>query len=357
MSSSDLVARRLHRQRLAGARFEAPEDAVSWLCAVQSQDYGPAKWSVAQRTAGVTDAELDRAFDDGRILRTHVLRPTWHFVHPADIRWMLEVTGPRVQALNAHMYRQLQLDEKELARCSDLIAAALRGGNFLTRKEIKTLLEKSGVATDGFRAAYILMNAELNGVICSGPLEGRQHTYALLEERAPGARSLGPDDALAELIVRYYTSHGPATVKDLRSWASLTIASIKSGLEMVAPRLEHEVIDGVTYWFSAAGPAPEIPSPTVHLLQVYDEYVMGYSESRHALDLSDVGRSQPEASVFNLSVLLDGRFAGRWKRTIKKDSVIIETSLYRAFDASETMALRKAADAYGDFLGVRAVLA
>lgn len=330
---------------------------MSWLCAVQSQDFGPAKWSVAQRASGVTDAEFDRAFDDGRVLRTHVLRPTWHFVHPADICWMLEVTGPRVQALNGHMYRQLELDAKELTRCSALIAAALRGRNFLTRKAIKALLEKSGVVTDGFRAAYILMNAELNGVICSGPLKGRQHTYALLEERAPNARSVSPDDALAELIVRYYTSHGPATVKDLRSWASLTIADIKRGLEMVAPRLEHEEIDGVRYWFSGAGPAHEIPSPTVHLLQVYDEYVMGYSESRHVLDRSGVGRSQPEASRSNLIAVLDGLYAGRWKRTIKSDRVIVETSLHRAFDASETEALRRAADEYGEFLGVPAVLA
>lgn len=270
---------------------------------------------------------------------------------------MLQVTAPRVQAVNGHMYRQLELDEKELVRCSDLIATALRGGNFLTREGVKTLLEKSGVVTDGFRAAYILMNAELNGAICSGPLEGRQHTYGLLEERAPHARSLSPDDALAELIVRYYTSHGPATVKDLRSWASLTIANVKRGLEMVAPHLEQEEIDGVTYWFSAAGPAHGIPTPTVHLLQVYDEYVMGYSESRHVLGPSGVGRSQPEASRSNLIVVLDGQVAGRWKRTIKSDRVIIETLLYRAFNASETRALQRAADEYGDFLGVRAVLA
>lgn len=357
MNFSDLVPRRLHTQRLAGPPFEAPEHAVSWLCAVQSQDYGPAKWSVAQRAVGVSDAEFDRAFNDGRILRTHVLRPTWHFVHPTDIGWMLDVTGPRVQVLNAHMYRQVELDEKELSRCTNLIVKALRGGNYLTRKGMKELLEKAGAVTEGFRAAYILMNAELNGVICSGPLDGRQHTYALLEERAPSARSLSPDDALAELIVRYYTSHGPATVKDLRSWASLTIADIKRGLEMVAPRLEHEEIDGVTYWFSAAGSARKIASPTVHLLQAYDEYVMGYSESRNALDLSGVGRSQPEAPAFNLIVLLDGQFAGRWKRTIRRDSVIIETSLHRPFNAVQTRALQRAAEGYGEFLGVPAVLA
>ena len=178
LTTSDLVPRRLHTQRLAGPRFESPEEAVSWLGAVQSQDFGPAKWSVGQRTAGVTDADLDRAFNEGSILRTHVLRPTWHFVHSADIRWLLEVTGPRVQVLNSHMYRQVGLDETELTRCIKLLTDALRGGNHLTRKEIKVLLEKAGIETEGFRTAYILMNAELNQVICSGPLHGKQHTYA-----------------------------------------------------------------------------------------------------------------------------------------------------------------------------------
>ncbi|MPZ68281.1 MAG: winged helix DNA-binding domain-containing protein [Actinobacteria bacterium] len=356
MKIADLATRRLHTQRLAGPRFEAPEEAVSWLGAVQSQDYGPAKWSVGQRTAGATDADLDQAFNGGAILRTHVLRPTWHFVHAADIRWLLEVTGPRVQVANSHMYRQVGLDDAELTRCTKLLTKALTGGNHLTRKEIKALLEKAGIATEGFRTAYILMNAELNQVICSGPLDGKQHTYALLDERAPGARGLSRDDALAELLIRYFTGHGPATAKDLKAWSSLTMADIKKGLEMVADRLESHEIDGVTYWSSTdvAGRMP--PSPTVHLMQAYDEYVMGYSESRHFLDVSGAVGAQTEPSSFNMLVFLDGQIAGHWKRTIKKASVEIETALYSAFNAAQSKALLTAADAYGKFLGLEAVL-
>jgi hypothetical protein len=180
----------MHNLCLSGPPFESPADVVQWLCAVQSQDYGPAKWSVAERTRSFTDAAMDKAFADGDILRTHVLRPTWHFVAPADIRWMLELTAPRVHALNAYMYRQLELDEKVLAKCTTLLLAALQGGNQLTRKELESIFEKTGIVTKGFRVAYILMNAELNGVVCSGALKGRQHTYALVEERAPQAISL-----------------------------------------------------------------------------------------------------------------------------------------------------------------------
>ena len=146
VTTSDLVPRRLHTQRLAGPRFESPEEAVSWLCAVQSQDFGPAKWSVGQRTAELpTPISTERSTKDPSW--THVLRPTWHFVHSSDIRWLLEVTGPRVQVLNSHMYRQIRLDEAELTRCIELLTKTLRGGNNLTRKGIKALLEKAGFAT------------------------------------------------------------------------------------------------------------------------------------------------------------------------------------------------------------------
>lgn len=177
--------------RLWGDPFDAPQDVVSWLCAVQSQNYGPAKWSIAQRTAGVGDADIDRAFADGAILRTHVLRPTWHFVAPADIKCMLQLTAPRVHALNAYMYRQLELDDAVLKKCNQLLAGVLRGGAQLTRKELGAVLEGAGVAADGFRLAYILMNAELSGIVCSGrSREGSTHT--LCSTRGRQERRISP---------------------------------------------------------------------------------------------------------------------------------------------------------------------
>jgi hypothetical protein len=343
----------MHNLRLTGARFDGVEEVVRWLGGVQSQDYGPAKWSVAQRTSGVGDAEIERAFAAGAILRTHVLRPTWHFVLPADIRWMLELTGPRVQMMNAYRYRQLELDEATLGRCSGLLVGALQGGNGLTRRELQAVLERDGVVTDGQRMAYILMNAELNGIICSGGLRGKQQTYALLDERAPRARSLSKDEALAELTVRYFTSHGPATVKDFRWWSSLTVAEIKQGLELVRSQLEQEIIDGVAYWFAAPASSSEPPSPTVHLLQGYDEYLVGYSESKYVLDRSGAARSRPaDRGNFNLVVILDSQVGGHWKRTLKRSGVTIEAALYAPFDDAQREALQAAADRHGEFLGL-----
>jgi DNA glycosylase AlkZ-like len=355
MDGEGLAHWRMRNLRLWGASFERPEEVVGWLGGVQSQDYGPAKWSLAERTGAADDAAVERAFADGAILRTHVLRPTWHFVLPADIRWMLELTGPRVHVLNGYQYRQLGLDEGVLRKATALLVDALRGGNQLTRKVLGARLEAAGIATSGFRLAYVLMNAELNGVVCSGALDGRRHTYALLDERVPRAPSRSRDEALAELVLRYFSSHGPATAKDLGWWSSLTMADVREGIEMVASRLERVDVDGVSYWFAEPAPPTRPPSPRVHLLQGYDEYVVGYSESKYVLDVSGAARSLTQDGIpFNSVVILDGQVAGHWKRTMKGRSVLVEVALYRPLDDGQAAALQAAADRYAAFLGVTA---
>jgi Winged helix DNA-binding domain len=355
MNRQDIPHWRLHNLRLEGDPLPAPEDVVGWLCAAQSQDFAPAKWSLAQRTGGLGDAAVDRAFADGAILRTHVLRPTWHFVLPADIRWLLELTAPRVHALSAYQYRQLGLDEDTFRRSGALLAGALQGGAHRTRKQLAATLERGGVALGGFRLGYLLMHAELSGLVCSGAPQGRQQTYALLEERAPPAQPRTREQALAELTVRYFTSHGPATVKDLGWWSSLTAADIRTGLALAGPRLQHEVVDGLTYWFAGSPPTTRAASPTVHLLQGYDEYVVGYSQSKPLLNLAGRALVQ-DRPVFNGVAILDGQVAGHWKRTIGRGAVAFEVALYEPFDDAQTKALQAAADRQGEFLGLPATV-
>lgn len=351
----DLAHRRMHNLRLSGPPPASVEDAVRWLGAVQSQDYGPAKWSIGLRVPGISDADIDKAFADAAVLRTHVLRPTWHFVLPADIRWLLALTAPRVHALNAYYYRQLGLDPDIRRKCHTLLAGMLAGGAQLTRKEITAALTGAGVATDGFRLTYILMSAELDGVLCSGALRGKQHTYALLDERAPDAPGLPRDDALAELTRRYFTSHGPATVKDFRWWSSLTAADVRDGLDAAGAHLTHEVIGGVSYWSAGSTPPPAVESPTVHLLQAYDEYIVGCSESRYVLDVSGAARiNTRDRAVYNGVVILDSQVVGAWKRTVERGRVTITAALYLPLDEAQTEALRDAADRHGQFLGLPA---
>jgi hypothetical protein len=355
MHKQDIPHLRLRNLRLEGEPLAAPEDAVGWLGAVQSQDFAPAKWSLAQRTGGLGDAAVDRAFADGAILRTHVLRPTWHFVLPADIRWLLELTAPRVHALNAYYYRQLGLDEDTFRRSGALLAGALQGGAHRTRKQLADTLERGGVALGGFRLGYLLMNAELRGIVCSGAPHGKQQTYALVEERAPRAEPRTREQALAELTLRYFTSHGPATVKDFGWWSSLTAADIRRGLELAGPRLRQEVVDGVTYWSAGSAPADRPASPTVHLLQGYDEYLVGYSQSKPLLNLAGRALIQ-DRPVFNGVAILDGQVAGHWKRTVGRGAVAFEVALYEPFDEDQAKALQAAADRQGEFLGLPATV-
>jgi hypothetical protein len=360
-----LAERRLHNTGLTAARFEAPEQVVRWFGAVQSQDYGPAKWSLGQRVPGTTDAAVDAAFDRGTIVRTHALRPTWHFVDPADLRWIQRLTGPRVHALNAYYYRQLDLDESTLTTTARLLVDALRGGP-LTRSELRARFELAGVGTGGFRLAYILMHAELNALICSGPLHGKQHTYALVDERVPPAPARGRDEALAELTLRYFTSHGPATTKDFAWWSSQTMADVRAGLDLVGAALAHETVGGLTYWFAdqperamPPSPAAVAASPTAHLLQAYDEYVVAFNDSKYLLDASGAARAYTggDRRVFNGLVILDGQLAGHWRRRVTATEVLIETQLYRPLDAAGRRALRLAADRHGAFLGLPAAFA
>ncbi len=353
----DIVAARLRSQSLTGDLLATPEEVVGRLGAVQCQDFGPGKWSIAQRTDGATQATLDQAFAAGTILRTHILRPTWHFVLPVDIRYMLELTAPRVQALNASYYRKQGLDAALLARCCVVLNEVLEGENYLTRTEIAGVLERAGISTDRLRLGYILINAELQGIVCSGAPRGKQQTYALLEERAPKARRLDRDEALAELTLRYFTGHGPATAKDLRWWSSLTMAEIAQGLAVVASQLEHEEIHGVIYWFASA--AREAPSafPAVHLVQGYDEYIVGYGQTKYLLDASGVARSLPRArGIYTHSILVDGQVAGEWKAVPKRHVVMVEATFFTPYQDVQLQGLQAAVQRYGDYLGLPASL-
>jgi winged helix DNA-binding protein len=357
--TGDIAARRLLSHRLAGTPFTSIAAVVGWLGAIQSQEYAVAKWSVGQRSTGIGDAAMDRALADGTVLRTHILRPTWHFVAAADIRWLLALTAPRVHAVNAYYYRRLGLDEAVLARSNALLARTLAGGNQLTRKELAAALVAGGIEADALRLGYVLMYAELEAVIVSGGLNGKQRTYALFDERVPPTEPWERDRALAELTRRYFTSHGPATRADFQWWSSLTAADAKRGLALAAADLAELEVDGQTYWY-AAEPSPGRldPSPTVHLLQGYDEYVVAYAGRPRAFDVADFAGSTPYGRPpFMHAIILDGQYVGSWQRTLAAGQMSVQVRLARQLDAAERAALADAVDRYGRFVDLPATLA
>ncbi|HYH28569.1 MAG TPA: winged helix DNA-binding domain-containing protein, partial [Actinomycetota bacterium] len=274
MSPDEIRARRMRAQRLHGRAASSPEEVVRLLGAVQAQELAFAKWSVAQRAGATRERDVDRLLADGAILRTHVLRPTWHFVLPEDIRWMLALTGPRILAGARARYRELGLDARTLSGAMDVVAGALEGGRHRTRKELGEELRRRRIDPDGQRLPWLLGHAELEGLVCSGAPTGKQQTYALLDERAPDAKELDEEEALRELAHRYFASHGPATVNDFTWWSSLTAAQARRGLELNEDRLTSGEVDGRTYWFEPGRARPRTASPNAALVQVYDESVV-----------------------------------------------------------------------------------
>jgi DNA glycosylase AlkZ-like len=349
----DIVRQRLQNERLIGAPFEKPEEVVRWLGAVQAQDYPGSKWAIGQRVKDCVDATVEDAYTSGRILRTHVMRPTWHFVMSADIRWMLELSAPRVKTAMGSYDRKLELDDEVYKRTNGVIVKALQGGAHLTRTELADALERAGIAARGQRLGHIVHRAEIEGLICSGEFRAKQHTYALLEERAPVAKRLTRDEALAELTRRFFTSHGPALGKDFAWWSGLTVADAKEGIESNRDHLVSEVVDGKAYWSAPSTPTARMRNPTVHLLPNYDEYLVAYRERSASLSPALPAESASFYEMFARHVIvLNGLAYGGWWGTTNKNEVSIRRKLSLPLSEREEEAFDAAVERYSRFLGM-----
>jgi len=358
MPQPDICNQRLANQHLSRQTLDTPSEIVRLLGAVQAQDYSTAKWGVAQRTRSATDAAVEKELDEGKILRTHILRPTWHFVVAADIRWMLALTGPRVEAVLASYDRKLGIDEAVLRRSKKVLEKALKGGNHLTRAELSLAMQSAGIRTEGTqRLGRLVMHAELSGLICSGPRRGKQFTYGLLEERAPPAKVLSREEALFELAKRYFNTRGPATVDDFAWWSGLTKTDARRGAQAAESELEHEVIAGRGHWFPTPGRFRR-KSPHVHLLPNYDEYFIGLKD-RSAMQsaLKSSGWDGNLSFLGGHILTVNGQIVGGWGRTMKGEETIVELKLLKKISPEERRAAVQALKRFEDFLGQPVALA
>jgi hypothetical protein len=347
MTPKTIALMRLAQQRLTGDPLPGPAAVVSWLGAVQAQEYLDTLWSLRLRMAGATLAEVEQAFNDGAILRTHAMRPTWHFVAPADIRWLQALTGPRVHQQNGAIYRRLELDGALLARTGDILTRALAGGRYRTRQELRADLAAAGIEAEGQRLAYIVIHAELEAIICSGPRRGKQFTYALLVERAPNARPLARDEALAELTLRFFTGHGPATTRDMAWWSGLTLGEVREGLELMGGALACERFDGQRYWYSTAQPPTALANGDALLLPTYDEFMIGYTAANRA---RIGGVEASDEILFYATIVLGGQIVGTWRRTFQKGTVRVELAPFRPLSSDEETAIVAAAEGFAAFV-------
>ncbi len=356
LTPSSIAGQRLRNQWIdAPARGEAAA-VVEQLVAVQAQDYAGAKWALGLRLRGSDEKQIEKAFNEGQILRTHLLRPTWHFVLPRDIRWLLELTGPRVAALNAGMQRKAGLDAAVFRKAERVLSAALSGGTHLTRDELRIELKRAGLRTEGeFRFAYLLMHAEVVGLICSGPRRGKQFTYALLDERAPAARTYDREQALVELTRRYFLSRGPATPHDFAKWSGLTLADARLGLEHLRRHLHKELFEGQEYWFGEPVKSTRMASPG-HLLSVFDEYVSSYKGHSSIAPDEISRRLRAFGNALTGIMVLGGIVVGTWKRVLTQHEAIFKLDPFRRLATDERLAIAVAADRYAEFHGVEARL-
>ena len=350
----DIARRRLANQRLIGAALPTPVAVVRYLGAVQSQDYAGGKWAVGQRTRAATDADVEAALTAGRIVRTHVLRPTWHFVAAEDIRWMLELTGPRVRARMAPYDKHLELDEKVFARSAAAITKALQREKELTRGELRAVLDRARIGATGTqRLAHIMMRAELDGLVCSGVRKGKQSTYALLDERLAPARALTRDESLAELSRRYFATRGPATLQDFAWWSGLSVGDARKGVESLGSLLEQTSVDGRKYWAVTPPPSTKGSASAVQLLPNYDEYFIGLKD-RSAIQELVKGRvvGLPGDMAFANLVIADGQMVGGWTRTVTPRAVRLRVSLAVKLTPLHLRAIDAQARRYSKFLGL-----
>lgn len=352
MDLTTVAKLRCINQQLSSTSFKTSVEIVSWLGAMQAQEYAQTKWSLGLRLPHLNDSEVEKDFTEGKILRTHLLRPTWHFVTSQDIRWMLKLTAPRVNAANGYMYRQLELDNDVFNRCKKILITALQGNKQLTRNELNGEFRKEKILAEGHRLSYIMMYAELAGIICSGARRGNQFTYALLDERVQTTNSLDKDEALSKLAKQYFSSRGPATIKDFSTWSGLTLTDCKKGMEMVKSNFVKEVIENDEYYFSADISLNNKTIQDIYLLPIYDEFIMGYKDRRAILELKK--SLHPTAPFrYDCMIVSDGQIIGTWKRAIAKKSIDIEFEFFRPMNKSQNKALDSAIYLFENFTNMK----
>jgi Winged helix DNA-binding domain len=344
-----VLSRRLRNQGLHPPPFTKAVEVVAWHGAVQAQDYAAAKWGLGLRAPALRDAAVDEALARGAILRTHVMRPTWHFVLPRDIRWMLALTADRVRAAMNSYDRKLELDGRVFARSNAALERALGGGVHATREELAEVLGRAGIRAKGQRLGHLMMQAEIDQVVCSGPRRGRKFTYALLAERAPRAKVLPREEALQELALRYFRSHGPATLRDYVWWSGLRVNDARAGIALARPALDHEVVHGLTYWSAPSKPARASAATGAHLLPVYDEYLVAYKDRDLVVDHSRP--VVPERQFdYSHSLVMDGRLVGTWRRALNRDSVLVAVESFKPLASTERAKVEAAAERLAKFL-------
>ena len=347
---------RMFNQQISSTKINGVKEIAGWMGAMQAQDYSMAKWAIGTRLPESSEKDIENAINKGDIIRTHLLRPTWHFVSSDDIHWMLELTAPAIKSSMKSRHKELELTEPLLKRYVDLIQKSLEGGSHLTREEMVSIMKKEKIATENNRASHILFMAELEGIICNGVIKNKKQTYALLNERVHKKKDFTKEEALEKLAKKYFLSHGPATLQDFTWWSGLPVRDARNALEMAKPHFISEKTDTNTYWLSGSFPGKLTVENHVYLLPAFDEFMISYKDRTPSLSLIHNKKAISNNGFFRPIVILNGQVAGLWKRTIKNDKALVETFFFKQVSKSVKHQIEKKANALGKFLDKETVV-
>jgi hypothetical protein len=351
MNQTDIARYRQVSQLLTVSGLKTVKELVGWMGALQAQDYPMVKWAIGVRLPGSTNALVEDSINRGEIIRTHLMRPTWHLVSADDIYWMLELTAPQIRKSLLARHKALEITESVLAKSISLLETNLSGGNHLTREELVSLFGRASIANHDNRISHLLLSAELDGLICSGITKKGKPTYALLKERVPGQITRDRSEALAKLALKYFASHGPAKVHDFTWWSGLTAGDARKAHEMIRHELEPVTVGDDQYWLAGSLPALNSHETSVHLLPAYDEFIISYKDRNASLSVSHGRKAVSSNGIFHPVILVDGQVIGLWKRTLSNNKIVVTADFFKKPDKTIGKKIEMAVQAYVDFVG------
>ena len=357
MKPAALIATRMHALRLhASARAASVLETVTWMGALQAQDYQSGLWAVGARMAGATRADIELALARREIVRTWPMRGTWHFIPAVDVGWMQDLLAARLLPALRKYSADYGFDEAALSRCGKVVVKALEGGRSLLRGQLVQSLVQAGVAGASEAGNHLVRHFGNEGLLCNGLPEGKELTFTLRDEWVRKPAKLDRAAALAELALRYFRSHGPATLHDFVWWTGLTMSDARTAIAAIGPALSRRVMDEREHWFVGEADAPAVSA--VELLPAFDEHLLGYRERSAVLDAHRADSICPGGNgVFRPTLVVKGRVAGLWKKKESAKKLTIEVMPYEPLSKAIQRDTEQAAQRFGDFYGKPAIVA
>ncbi|MHC0439460.1 winged helix DNA-binding domain-containing protein [Flavobacterium sp. 3-210] len=356
MIHSEISHHRLVAQKLYKSSPCSPQEIVKHFGAMQAQDYAMAKWAIGSR-CDASEKEIEEAINSAKIIRTHILRPTWHFVSAEDIYWMLDLSAPQVKRFTASAAKKFDYDDKKLNHANAAIEKLLSGNNHLTREEIMRELNIKKTSSVDFLSAAIMMNAELDGLVCNGKMKGKQITYALLEERVPKPKNkLTKEEALAKLALRYFESHGPATLLDFSWWSGFPPTICKKTIDAIMLQLNSIEIENQNYYFVNQSIENNNFEESIHFLPAFDEILISYKTREASFLTQNQSKVFTNNGIFKPIILENGKVIGIWKRTIKKDQVRIEAEFFDETESSKKQFIFEEIKSFEKYLETKVII-